>query len=502
MSDNDPADRAYIFLQDAMFKRAWGESWDVCDPSDLLDYLIPAVGEALQAIEDPNDAARILLGTHDQQGPEGPEAMSLLLRAALSHASRPGRAACTRAVEQGGAAVVELLVEEFADDAENEPVAGLIAGMKVVREPDDPDRPAPKVLMRALGEVVSAEGVRFLWEYYEEYLGWDGGLDEAAVLVKMYERAVCAVTDVKWLADQVLEACESVASADNDISAWLPDREQLSKACVDAIKAAGEPITTRDAMQRPFWLAIKDADEPRDVMADTFQNVTNRVDDHADWRIAEVVVRAYQRTMRDTFSAILTSVQEAVEDRERAAELVLEVAEVQRAFDDFLFPQPESSGEEDRQRAAASLTEALAERVASDPPCEDEPLEPPLLRASGLAAGILYGSTTRAHIMALIHRATGHVRSGVQMEHALRGLVEAIAVLEDPAAEVEVMYAAYISTLRDRHSPSSAVTALLKATKHAIEHAEDQAGVVKTLLNGLSVTPTGWPPPRPVWLMP
>ena len=370
-----------------MFKSAWGESWDVCDPGDLLQYLIPAVGEALQAIDDPNEAAEILLGVHDEQGPEGPEAISMLLHASMSGVPTSAlHDACATAVECGGDAVVELLVDAFADRFEEPEVAKLIANMEAIRGPTRTDPPGSEILMHALGDVVSTEGIRFLWEHYEEHLGWDGGLDQAELLLRMYEEAVCAVTDPRWLADRVLEVCEFIASADDDTSAWLPDRERVSDACKDTIDASGGPVATRDAMREPFWLAVKNAGDPRGAMAETFRSVTDRIEDHVVRHIADV------------------------------------------------------------------------------------------------------------------HVATGHAYLDVGTGHALRALVEAIAILEDPEAEIEVMYTAYVSALRDSNDPSAAVEALLEATKNVIEQAEDRAQVLKVLLNGLSVQPVGWPPPLPIWL--
>ena len=74
--------------------------------------------------------------------------------------------------------------------------------------------------------------------------------------------------------------------------------------------------------------------------------------------------------------------------------------------------------------------------------------------------------------------------------------------LEDPASEAEIMCDAYIAAITDGNDPAFAVGALLKAAREAIAETDDPAGTIKMLLSGLSVQPSGWPPPTPAWMTP
>ena len=484
-----------------MFKSAWGESWDVCNPGDLLQYLIPAVGEALQAIDDPTEAAEILLGVHDERGPEGPEAISMLLHAFLSGVSTSAlNDACARAVEQRGGAVVELLADAFADELDEPEVAKLIASMEAVRGSIDTDATGSKILMHALGEVVSTEGIRFLWEHYEEHLGWDGGLDQAELLLRMYEKAVRAVTDPRWISEQVFAVCDGIASAYDDTSGWVPDRLQLSRASVDTIKVLGGPVAARNAMLPAFKLAVQDATDPWRILARTFRDVTRRASDNTIRQIEDVMVRVSQEAAGTVFTTAIAAAQEAIEDPERSVELLLAAADGQRAF--WLFREFQTTDEPDRTRAIEWLVDALSERD----PCPDswaspnDPPSPPLFRVLASAAMALADPTAAANLFAVIHMATPRNDSGIDLEYALRAVVEAVAALDDPAAEIAVMYQAYVTAIDDSNDPSPSVAELLGATKEAISRTDDPAVGIEVLLRGLTIQPAGGRPPIPAWI--
>ena len=132
----------------------------------------------------------------------------------------------------------------------------------------------------------------------------------------------------------------------------------------------------------------------------------------------------------------------------------------------------------------------------------DDPPEMPLFRAFSLAASALSDPSTAVNLVATIHMATHGTACGIDIEHALLHFVQVIEALEDPAGETEVMYDAYISAITDGNDPSFAAGALLKAARETIADTDDPAEALKMLLSGLSVQPSGWPPPTPAWMTP
>jgi len=63
-----------------MCKRAWGESLDICDSSDLLDQLAPSFVEAIAAVDDRTEAAGILVDLHRKCSSSDSELVTTLLR--------------------------------------------------------------------------------------------------------------------------------------------------------------------------------------------------------------------------------------------------------------------------------------------------------------------------------------------------------------------------------------------------------------------------------------
>ncbi|MXX73096.1 MAG: hypothetical protein F4205_14850 [Gemmatimonadetes bacterium] len=587
MSEGDLGPRAYGLLLNAIQKRAWGESLDHLDPSDLVDVLEPAIPDAIAAVDDHGTMASILLDLYRRYAGSDSKTVSMLLRASPWTGSGALNAACERAVQQAGPGVIELLREVLTDAADEETVVDFLfevcrvavnaitdpaerlhvlrtlyeqevdgtddpaiieslrEGLEVAAQQDerratetllehyqhevawgvadDPwailetligillttqqpacsDQATIELLMQALREEVADEDVDPLWEGYRYLLaemGEFGGLENAEALLETYGRAVDAITDPKWVVEQVLEICDDIADAPNDNSIWLPDREQVSQACMATIKAVAGSLATRNAMARALRLAVQDTSDPWGVLARGFREVTGRVGDEAMRRIADVMMRASQKAMSDVLSGALKSAHEVIEDRERIVDLLQRAASGERAF--WALQEVQKASGSDRQRATEWLAEALSEHESDGDSASSmhELPEPPLFRAYGLAARALGEPMTAANLLAVVHLATHSTDSYLGIDHAIGVFTETVAGLNDPASEVEVLYDAYIAAITDGNDPSLAVGALLEAVREAIAKADEPTSAVTVLLSGLSVRPTGWPPPTPAWL--
>lgn len=126
----------------AIQKRAWGEEWDTYfDPAAFVEHVLPAIGEALEAIDDGQKMASVLLRLYRGYGDRGTlarllEASVLTGSGALYHAvdktaSQSGRVACV---------FFALLKERMAArDLEEEAVAYLFHGwrasVRAIRDP-------------------------------------------------------------------------------------------------------------------------------------------------------------------------------------------------------------------------------------------------------------------------------------------------------------------------------------------------------------------------------
>lgn len=581
MSEDTWGRRAHGLLLNAIQKRAWGESLDELDPSDLVDVLQPAISDAIEAVDEHGTKVTILLDLYRRYAGSDSETVSMLLRASKWTGSGALTAACERAMQQAGPEVIELLRDVLTDDADEETTVDFLFGVcrvavDAIADPgerlhvlrtvyeqavdatndpaiaeslrerlevalkqderravemllehyqyevaDDPwplleamigslwtgqelasgDQATTEVLMQALRETVADEGVEQLWEGYQyllSELGEFGGLENAEALLEVYERAVDAVNDSKWVADQLFQICDDIACAHDDMSFWLPDRVQVSQACKDTIDAVGGPTATSKAISWALELAVHGTSDPWGVLAKAFHEVErNASDDKREW-IAHAVVRASQRAMSDLMSSALKSAHRAIRDREGIVDLLQQAAERERAF--WLFREVQNARGADRQRYVEWLFEALSETGPDDVTGSfaGEPDAPPLFRAFMVAATALNEPTTAANLLATVYMATQRRENGIDLEHALRALAEALAALGDPASEATVMYNAYITAIDDGNDPAPAVEALLDATEQAIEEADDPARAVEVLLSGLSVPPIV-SPPTPAW---
>ena len=452
----------------------------ITDPTAKLEMLRTACDQALDATDDPTIAKSLRDGFEVAVQPDGRSTAKALLDYYQNEA----------ALETGDPwLLLEALIETLCA------TPGLACSEEATMY----------VLMKTLREAIAGGGAEQLWEDYQDLLiercEFEGP-ESAEALLEAYKRVVHAVTDPKWIADQVLEVCDDIACADDDSSFWLPDRVQVSRACMDMIEAVGGPRATRNAISLAFEFAVHGTSNPWDVLTMAFQEVERRASDDSRQRIADVVIRASQRAMSDVLSSALESVHSSIRHPERIVDLLQQAAEGERAF--WAFRKAQNTRGAERARAVEWLLAALSERQSKDDsaPTIGAPPVPPLFRAFRLAATALDDPTITANLLAVILMATQRRERGIDIEHAIGALAESIAALGDPASEATVMYNAFIEAIWDGNDPTPAVQALLDATEEAIEKADDPAGAVAVLLNGLYVQPTGWPPPIPAWLRP
>ena len=426
--------------------------------------------------------------------------------ASVADALRDGRAI---APQQEAAPAVETLLDYYREavlEMAGDPwpfLEVLAERLRVMTTPPVAnDETTFELIKRGFREGMAAEGAEGLWEYYEHRLDWLGETEHVEALLEAYERTIHAVTDLKWLADRVFEVCDDIAGAGDDHSFWLPDRLQLSRACVNVIETVAGRAAAHTAVSEAFQLAICYAGDPWAVLSEAFRDVMTRADDEAKWRIEALMVRASQGATREVFSRVASSAQSVIEDRKRIVDLLLKAGETERAF--WAFWRVQNSTERDRPRTVEWLLEALSECETNRDQVSqaDDPPEMPLFRAFSLAATALSDPSTGVNLVATIHMATHGTARGIGIERALPHFLQAMEALEDPASEAEIMYDAYIAAITDGNDPASAVGALLEAARETIAETDDPAGAIKMLLSGLSVQPSGWPPPTPMWMTP
>ena len=583
MSESRWNSQMYQLLRDAMCKRAWGESLDICDSSDLLDQLAPSFAEAIAAVDDRGEVAGILIDLHRRCSSSDSELVATLYNACRwSGSTSAFRKACERAIRQVGVSVIQLLLDTLEDEVHEEATVGLLvhtcrfavsgiaradtrlevlraAYARALRVTNDPavaailqegvrsagqhrggeaaealldyyceaienDYPWPLLkelvvslprsnrtadgyqaaldtLLLILREEIAEEGADFLWEDYKRDLS-ELESDYVEVLLEMYERAIHAVTDPEKLILPLFAVCDHIADAGDDVSFWLPNRVQVSQACMDAIRAARGPAAAREVIADAVEHAIQDCGDPWDVLSDAFRDVMKRASDEAGWQMAAVLVSASQEAMRKVLSGALASADRVIQDPERIVDLLLEAEEEERAF--FAFRQAQEATEGDRQRAVECLAETLSEREPGGdrPSSAGEPLDIPLFRAFMVASTALSDPTTAANVLATVHMATETTEYDIDIEHAVSAFAQVVATLDDPLAETEVMYDAYVAAIAHGNDPSLAVETLLEAVKEAIAQSDEPVTVIEVILNGLSVQPSGWPPPTPAWLIP
>ena len=186
------------------------------DPANRLDALKSAFGRAPGVTDDPD----VLKALSD----------------GLKVADRLGEHQATR-----------ILFDYYRDEAalgmSSDPwplLEELIASLQTGHAGAFSDEEALDVLMRALRETIADEGAPSLWEGYQYLLDERdefGGLANAEALLEAYARLIRAGADTQWLADRVREVCVDIAHARDDVSYLLPDRLQVSDACMATIRS-------------------------------------------------------------------------------------------------------------------------------------------------------------------------------------------------------------------------------------------------------------------------
>lgn len=73
-----------------------------------------------------------------------------------------------------------------------------------------------------------------------------------------------------------------------------------------------------------------------------------------------------------------------------------------------------------------------------------------------------------------------------------------LPALEDPKTETDLLYDIYTDLID--YDTADAVESLVHAARSAIAGAAEFDSAFRVLLDGLTVQPSGWPPPTPSWL--
>jgi len=275
----------------------------------------------------------------------------------------------------------------------------------------------------------------------------------------------------------------------------------VSRACMDVIEAARGPAAAREVIADAVDHAIHACDDPWGLLSNAFRDVVKRASDDAQWQMADVLVTTSQEAMKKVLSGARASADEVIQDPQRIVDLLLEASEGERAF--FAFRHAQEATEEYRQRAVEWLVETLSVRQprGDRPSSADEALGTRLFRAFEMASRALSDPTTAANLLLTVHMATERMIHDIDIEHALFAFAQIVTTLDDPTAETEVMYDAYVAAIADGNDPDFAVETLLEAAKEAIAESDEPVTVIEVFLSGLSVQPSGWPPPTPAWLI-
>ena len=343
--------RAHGLLLNAACKRAWGESVEVFDPGSLVEELRPAITDAVGAASDRETVASTLLDLYRRYTGSSSDTVSMIFRACMSTGSSTLQSASEQAIQEAGPAVVEVFREALGDETDEDAVVEFLfdacqSAMDAIRDPanrldalrnayrrarsvtDDPDvlealadglrvadrhgehkaaellfdyyrdeaalgmssdpwplleeliaslqtghagvfsdEEASDVLMRTLREAIADEGAPSLWEGYQHLLDEMDefeGLENAEALLEAHARLIRAGADTQWLADRVCEVCVDIAHARDDVSYLLPDRLQVSDACMATIRTVMTPADVRD--YEAYTQAIRDDNDRSDAV--------------------------------------------------------------------------------------------------------------------------------------------------------------------------------------------------------------------------------------------
>ncbi|MXW18657.1 MAG: hypothetical protein F4X60_00725 [Gemmatimonadetes bacterium] len=460
----------------AACKRAWGESVaiDSFDPGSLVDELRPAITDALGAAGDRDAVASTLLDLYRRYAGSDSDAVSRIFQACLWTGSSTLRAACDKAIQEAGPAVVEVLRGALGDETDEDAAVGFLfdecqsavdairplanrvealrnAYRRAVRVTDDSDvldaladglraadqhrghqaaeilfeyyrdeaalgmsgdpwplleelieslqehhagvgseEEALDVLMRTLRRAIAGEGASSLWEGYQHLLDERdefGGLVNAEALLEAHARLIRSGPDSQWLVDELCEVCFDIAHSNDDVSYLLPDRLQVSNACIATIRMVMAPADGRDELLRAFQFAVPRCGDPWGVLSKACRKILVTADGKTESVIADI----------------------------------------------------------------------LAARGSS---------------------------------------------SDDGIDHLMSTYENALSALKDPEVETELLYEAYVDAILDDNDPGDAVETLVHGARRAIAKADDPEAAIRLFLEGLSVETTGWPPRTPAWLTP
>ena len=446
---------------------------DETDEDAVVEFLFDACQSAVDAIRDPANRLDALQNAYRRarnvtDDPDILEALADGLRVAGRH---------------GEHRASEILFEYYRDEAalgmSSDPwplLEELITSLQTGHAGVLSDEEASDVLMRTLRDAIADEGGASLWEGYQHRLyemDEFEGLENAEALLEAHARLIRAGADTRWLVDKVCEVCVDIAHARDDVSYLLPDRLQVSDACLATMRTVMTSADVRDELFRAFESAVPTSGDPWGVLSKAYRKILTKADSRAEQLIADILIRASCEAVENALSAAWISARRVGEDRERIVDLVLKLNATRSESDAHL-----------------GSDQSPSERLEA------------LLRTLEVSAAALSDPTAAADLMAFVVRETSGTSYGEGIDHMMSAFEEALSALGNPEAETDLMYEAYVDAILDDNDPGGAVETLVHGAREAIAKAEDPDGAIEVFLDGLSVEPAGWPPPTPPWLIP
>lgn len=441
------------------------------DEDAAVEFLFDACQTAVAACRDPGDALDALRNAYRRarsvtDDPDVLKALSDGLQAAERHEEHQA---------------VEILSDYYCDEAalgmSSDPrplLDELITSLQTGHPSGFTAEEAADVLMRTLREAIADEGAPLLWEGYQyilDEMGEFGGLENAEALLEAYAQLIRDGADTRWLVDQVCRVCVDIAHARDDVSYLLPDRLQVSNACLATMRTVMTPAEVRDEVLSAFQLAVPGCGDPWGVLSEAYRKILTRADSRAEPLIADILMRASSEAVEKALLGALNLAGRTGEDPERIVDLVLD-----------------SARSEDNVRHGSD--QSPAERLES------------LLRALEVSAEALDFPKRAADLIAIVVREMRGTSHHDGIDHMMSTFESALSALRDPGAETDLMYEACVEAIQDDNDSGDAVEALVNGAHGAISTAEDPDAVIEVFLDGLSVEPAGWPPPTPDWLVP
>jgi len=556
--------RVHGLLLNAAQKRAWGESVEEFDPGSLAEELRPAITDAIRTANDRGAVASTLLALYQGHAGSGSDTVSMIFQACLWTGSSTLHAAFEKAIQKAGPAVVEVLREALVDEADEDTAVDFLfdacqsavdaiqdpanklealqnayrRALSVTEEPDvlktltdglsaasphgqdqaaqilfdyfrneaalgmssDPwplleeliaslqtcdadvssDEEALDVLLRTLQEVIAEEGaLSSLWEGYQSLLDEKGefeGLENTEALLEAHAQLIRAGADTQWLVDAVCDVCLEIAHARDDESYLLPDRQQVSDACMATIRLAMTPAAVRNLSLQSFQCAVSRCDDAWSVLSKAYRKMLAKAEGQMERPalIANILIRASYEAVETVLWKDWISARRVVEgySREQTIALLLKSA-----------------------RSKSDARSAI-DQVAPSAPMAD------LLRALEASAAALDYPTAAANLVGFVFAERCCRSNDRGIDHLMSTFTDALSAWRDPQAETEFVYDAYTDAILQDDDPGAAVEILVHGARDTILNADDPEAAIEVFLDGLSVKPSGWPPPTPAWLTP